>query len=64
MFLVRNTEKEEKLWHISSRDLLDHVHDLLALVEPQVMVGDRHPLEGDSFGILEEGVGSPNLLCH
>ena len=64
MFLVfRNTEKEGKLWHIF-RDLLDHVHDLLALVEPQVMVGDRHPLEGDSFGILEEGVGSPNLLCH
>ena len=25
---------------------LDHVHDLLVLVEPQVVVGDRHPLEG------------------
>ena len=57
-------QKHRKGRKIISRDLLDHVHDLLALVEPQVMVGDRHPLEGDSFGILEEGVWSPNLLCH
>ena len=56
-------KQSKKLWHVS-RDLLDHVHDLLALVEPQVVVGYRHPLEGDSFGILEEGVWSPNLLCH
>ena len=26
---------------------LDHVHDLLAVVEPDVMVGNCHPLECD-----------------
>ena len=44
--------------------LLDHVHDLLAAVQPQVMVGNGHPLEGDCLGILEERVRSPDLLCH
>ena len=32
------------LWVI---DLLDHVHDLLVLVQPEIVVGDGHPLEGN-----------------
>ena len=46
------------------KHLLDHVHNLLAAVQPQVMVGNGHPLEGDCLGILEERVRSPDLLCH
>jgi hypothetical protein len=54
-----NVYNEQK---IIGKDLLDHVHDLLVLVEPKVMVGDGHPLEGDLLGVLEEGVRSPDVL--
>ena len=35
-------------------DSLDHIHDLLAVVEPDVMVGNGHPLEGDLQNIIYE----------
>ncbi|GBM18550.1 hypothetical protein AVEN_47942-1 [Araneus ventricosus] len=41
---------------------LDHVQNGLVAVEPYVVVGNGHLLEGDSLGVLEEGVGSPHLL--
>ena len=44
------------------KDLLDHVHDLLVLVEPEVVVGNGHPLEGDLLGVLEEGIRPPDVL--
>lgn len=34
--------------------LLDHVENGLVLPEPNVVVGDRHRLESDAFGILKE----------
>ena len=44
--------------------LLDHIHNFFASVEPQIMIGNGHPLKCDSFGILEERIRSPNFLCH
>jgi hypothetical protein len=43
-------------------DLLDHVEDGFVLVEPDVVVGHCHLLEGDLFGIFEERVGPPHEL--
>lgn len=34
------------LYVVKTFDSLDHVHDLLAVVKPDVMVGNGHPLEG------------------
>ena len=38
---------------ISCGNLLDHVEYLLRAVEPDVVVGDGHGLEGDLLGVLE-----------
>lgn len=46
------------MWHYS----LHHVENCGVEVEPEVVVGDCHGLEGDGLGILEEGVGSPDVL--
>jgi hypothetical protein len=43
-------------------DLLDHVEDGFVLVEPDVVVGHGHLLEGDLFGVFEERVGPPHEL--
>lgn len=41
---------------------LDHVEDGGVEVEPKVVIRDGHRLEGDRLGVLEEGVGSPDVL--
>lgn len=41
---------------------LDHVEDCLVLVQPHVVVGNGHCLEGHGLGILEERVGAPHIL--
>ena len=38
---------------ISRGSLLDHVEYFLRAVEPDVVVGDGHGLEGDLLGVLE-----------
>lgn len=42
--------------------LLDHVEDAFILVQPQVVIWDRHGLKCDLLGIFEEGIGSPHFL--
>ena len=32
------------------------------MVEPQIMVGHAHFVEGDFLGVLEEAVGPPNIV--
>lgn len=32
------------------------------MVEPEVVVGDGHLVEGDPLGVLEETVGSPDVV--
>jgi hypothetical protein len=44
------------------KNLLDHVHDLFVLVEPEVVVWYGHPLEGHLLRVLEERVRPPNVL--
>lgn len=39
-----------------------HVQDRLVLVQPHVVVRNGHGLEGDGFGVLEEGVWAPHVL--
>lgn len=39
-----------------------HVQDGLVLVQPHVVVGDGHRLEGDGLGVFEERVGPPHVL--
>lgn len=41
---------------------LDHVQNGLVLVEPHVMIRDRHGLESNRFGVLEERIRSPHIL--
>ena len=42
--------------------LLDDVEQSAISVEPHVMIGNGHRLEGDLFGVLEVGIGAPNAL--
>ena len=42
--------------------LLDHVEDGGIVVQPQVVVGYGHSLEGDLLGVLEEGVRPPDAM--
>ena len=44
------------------RHLLDHVEDLLGPVQPHVVVGDGHGLEGDLLRVLEVGVRPPDAV--
>ena len=41
-------------------DSLDHVEYFFGAVEPDVVVGDGHGLEGDLLGVLEIGVRTPD----
>ena len=41
---------------------LDHVEERLVLVQPHVVVGHRHFLEGHRFGVFEIRVWTPNFL--
>ena len=41
---------------------LDHVEDRLVLMEPDVVVGDGHILEGDLLGVLEVRVRLPDVI--
>ena len=42
--------------------LLHHVEDLLGPVQPHVVVGDGHGLEGDLLRVLEVGVRPPDAV--
>ncbi|GFQ95565.1 uncharacterized protein TNCT_305841 [Trichonephila clavata] len=42
--------------------LLDHIKNGFVTIQPYVVVRDSHLLEGDSFGVLEEGIWSPHPL--
>ena len=44
-----------------ARYSLDHVEDGVVEVQPEVVVGDSHGLEGDLLGVLEERVGPPDV---
>ena len=44
------------------RHLLHHVEDLLGPVQPHVVVGDGHGLEGDLLRVLEVGVRPPDAV--
>ena len=49
-------------WIIDIFDVLHHVHYLLAVVQPKVVVGDGHPLKRDLLCIFEEGIRSPDFV--
>ena len=42
--------------------LLDHVENPFTLVQPDIVVGYGHGLERDLFGVLEVGIGPPDVL--
>ena len=42
--------------------LLDHVENAIIVVEPDIVVGDGHLLEGDLLGVLEVRVWVPDFL--
>ena len=44
-----------------SINLLDHVQDGFVFPQPYVVVWNGHGLEGNVFGILEEGIGTPDF---
>ena len=44
------------------RHLLHHVEDLLGPVQPHVVVGDGHGLEGDLLRVLEVGIRPPDAV--
>lgn len=42
--------------------LLGHVQQRLIVIKPQVVVGNRHLMERDFLGVLEEAVGPPDRV--
>lgn len=44
------------------QDSLDHVEDGDIPVQPDVVIGDGHLLKGDLLGVLEIGVGLPDVV--
>ena len=44
-----------------SNYLLDHIEDGFVFPQPYVVVWNGHGLEGNVFGILEEGIGTPDF---
>ncbi len=42
--------------------LLDHIEDCSVLVEPHVVIGYRHRLKRDLFGVFEKRVRSPDQV--
>ena len=45
-----------------SLDLLGHVDEGLVVVEPKVVVGHAHLVEGDFLGVFEETIRTPEIL--
>ena len=44
------------------QNLLSHVDEGFVVVEPEIVIGHTHLVEGDFFGVFEEAVGTPEVL--
>ena len=47
--------------HIMFLHLLDHVENRLVFPQPDVMIGNCHPLKCNTLRVLEKRVGSPAI---
>lgn len=41
---------------------LGHVEQRLVVVQPEIVIGDAHLMEGDLLGVLEEAVRTPDAV--
>jgi len=48
--------------YIASSILLGHIKESFIIVKPQIVIWNGHLMESYRFGILEETIGSPNVL--
>jgi len=39
-----------------------HIEQRFVVVQPEIVIGNAHLMEGDLFGVLKEAIGPPNAV--